>query len=286
MSDASSPLSRFLGLLLGLTLLSFAASASAAGPAPDDSEAGDASTASTRDPSDLPPKELTARIRAMDPDDGAVRFARAMQRDGLLFLVGGGALAGLSLGVAAAETLGDRAQFGPFLVAVGVPLGMGVMVVGIPQVVLSNRLLSWYSLNGPAPSSMARLKLLRRWRLESLQWMRDGSLFGAAFMGVAGVFSGVVWAVRDVSGSNGTPGDPASYRPLDALTSVAFLGAAAGLGLSGLYWLGELQAEKDTPHRLFAMPSLSVGPTFATTSGLPSSRPTGLVVNAGLTLSF
>ncbi len=245
-------------------------------PAPPDGEEV------RRSISDLTPKELNQRIKALDKTDGAVRFARAMQRDGILFLVAGGALAGVSLGVAAAEGLSGQGQVGPYVASVGVPSGIGLIVAGIPQVILSYRLQGWYSLNGPAPSSMARLKLLRRWRLEAMQWMRDGSLLGAAFLGAAGLFSAVFWAVRDAQGANGVVGDPTFYSPLDATTSMGFLGAAGGLAVSGLAWLFELKDEQDAPHRLFAMPTLSVSPVLAR----HGSRPSGVTVQGGLVMAF
>ncbi len=271
---------RVAGLVLALALASFlspAAAADGASEAPAE-ESADAEQ-KVRDPSDLTPKELAAAIKGLDRDDGAVRYARAMQRDGAIFLAAGGAVAGVTLGVAAIEGLREQAGFGPYVASIGVPLGMGLLIVGVPQVVLSTRLLGEYALNGPAPTAMSRLKVLRRWRIQSLRWMRDGAFLGAALTGFAGVFSAVTWAVRDSQGLNGTVGDPDLYRPLDGTTAVAFLGTAGGLAASGLVWTLELREELVTPHRLFAMPTLSVGPD-------PAAGEAAVRVSAGLVVAF
>jgi hypothetical protein len=263
---------------MGLALLLGAAPAAA-----NDGEETEPGT--VRDPADLLPKELKAAMAAMDKNDGAVRYARAMQRDGVLFLIAGGALIGLTVGIGAAEGLSNgQSQAGPFLIAMGVPLGLGVLAVGVPQAVLSNRLLAGYSVNGPVKTSMARLRLLSRWRLRNLRWMRDGAFVGAGLLGVSGLFSAVVWAVRDARGSNGAIGDPAAYRPLDALTSVGFLSAAGGLGVSGLFWAAELKTDLPDPPRVVATPTLSMTPTFA--PGVHGGRPTGLTLRAGLVIGF
>jgi hypothetical protein len=265
-------------LALTLAVFAFAAPAAAEAAAPTaDAEVSETDT--RRDPSDLTPKEMKAVLSGLDKTDPAVRFARAMQRDGLLFVGGGVALAGISLGVAVVDDLSGTSRVGPYVASLGVPMAMGLLVVGIPNIILSSRLLGWYGLNGPAPSSMARLKLLRRWRLQSLLWMRDGSLLGTAITGAAGLFSAVAWAARDAQGLNGEITDPTAYRPLDATTSLAFLGTAAGLGVSALVWTLELKEERDTPHRLFAMPSVHVSPVLAGPTA-------GMNVSAGLVLVF
>jgi len=262
---------------VAIALLSFAPPAAAEEARQEGAAASE--TEKIRDPSKLLPKELAAAIRSLDKDDGAVRYARAMQRDGAIFLAAGGAVAGVSLGIAAIEGLSGRADVGPYLASVGVPVGMGLIIAGVPNAVLSHRLLGEYALNGPAPTPMARLKLLRRWRIKSLRWMRDGALLGAGLTGFAGLFSAVTWAVRDAQGLNGTVGDAATYRPLDATTSISFLATAGGLAVSALLWSLELREEVESPHRLFAMPTLSVGPAVAGTEG-------GMRFSAGLMLAF
>ena len=249
--------------------------------APPAESVAEARNSNFKDPSDLLPKELNPLIKALDRSDGAVSFARSMQRDGTIFLVAGGVLSGASLGFAAAEGLGGAGEAGPYVASIGVPVGIGLIIAGIPHVVLSQRLLGEYALNGPVEGDFARLRLLQRWRLRQFRWMSDGSLFGAAFLGVAGIFSAVTWAVRDADGVNGVVGDPANYRPLDGLTSMAFLGTAGGLVATGLVYFFELKNELETPHRLFAAPVLDVSP-------LPpvAGAPGGVRVSAGLVLRF
>ena len=149
---------------------------------------------------------------------------------------------------------------------------------------LSQSLLRWSVDKGPAPHQLGRLRLLHRWRMESLRYSRDGALFGSAFLGAATLLTGIIWAARDDSGANGLPGT-ANYRPLDATITLAFGASAATLLGFGIHYLLELKEETDTPHRLYTQrgPMLRAVPTFAIA---PSPDGRGGSASFGLVGSF
>jgi len=206
-------------------------------------------------------KELQEAIRGLDPADPAVGYARSLRREGQLFVVGGAALAGATL-LASAIEVGvspDAGSVAPALAGVGVPVGLGLLVSGIPGMITGPRYLTWYARNGPAPTRIARLRLMRRWRLDLLRIRRDTSLIAGGFFGAATILSGVVWAVRDIQGFNGVAGT--SYDPTDGIVTLGMGLAAGGTVAVGLVSAFELRDELQSPHRIWAAPTASFVPT-------------------------
>lgn len=206
-------------------------------------------------------KELQEAIRGLDPSDPAVGYARSLRQEGQLFVAGGAGLAGATL-IASAIEVGvrqDGASVAPALAGVGVPVGLSLLVSGIPGMITGPRYLAWYARNGPAPTRIARLRLMRRWRLDLLRIRRDTSLIAGGFFGAATILSSVVWAVRDTQGFNGVVGT--NYDPTDGIVTLGMGLAAAGTVAVGLVSAFELKDEMKNPHRVWAVPTASVVPT-------------------------
>ena len=232
---------------------------------------------------------LRRAIKELDRNDTAAGYAFALRREARLFVGTGLGVVGLTLGVsgiALAASPNDKVV--PLMASIGVPLGLGVVVAGLPAMITAPRYLGWYAKNGPAPSHMARLKLLNRWSIEELRVRRDTALIATAFFGGATILTMAVWAGRDAANANGFPG--VNYDPADAVTALAFLGVTSATGATGIVWSLEYKTALMGKHRLFMMPTVAAGPEVAPQSvaaQIAGEEPTmGLGVRGSLTFTF
>jgi hypothetical protein len=204
---------------------------------------------------------LREAIRRLDRSDTAVAFGLSVRREGRWFLVGGSGLLGVTVlaTVVDAATSDGVSRSAPYIAATGIPAGMALIAVGgLPPALRAPQYLGWYAEHGPAPSDVARLKLLRRWRMDLLRTRRDAGILTAGFLGAASVFSAVSWGVRDAQGINGVRG--ADYDGSDAYLTLSFAAAATASGVIGLLCGIELRDETSQPHRLYLEPSAAVVP--------------------------
>ncbi len=221
-------------------------------------------------------RQYRAAVRALDRSDSAVGYALSVRREGRLFVLGGSLIMGGAMLGAAVDlaTTGDAATTAPLVVGVGIPVGLTVMVSGFPALVASNKFLRFYVAKGAPSSQLARLRLLRRWRLEILRLRRDTGLIASGFLGGAAVLMSVVWAVRDRAGFNDVG---ASYDPGDAVTAMSFIASSGASALTGLISHLIWAQEWHHPHRLYATVSGGIVPAG------PRGEPG---VHAGLTVVF
>lgn len=227
-----------------------------------DSEAKASSTAAT------PAPALSAKS-----DDSVERYIHSLQLESRVLLASGASAIGvtLALGLIDLAASDDGAVATPYIVATGMPLGLSALVAGVPSMLLAPRYKEWYATNGPAPTHLARLKLMRRWRLEGLRTRRDAGFIGGGVLGLSAGLAAVVWGVRDNSGVNG--GGDFAYNGADAYSTLTLSLAAAGSFVAGVIFAHELAAEQKQPHRLYTLappvlaPSLAVAPSG---SGAPS----------------
>lgn len=196
-------------------------------------------------------------IAALDREDPVVRYALNTRAEGAGLVVGGAGLALGGLGVALMEFLAGPSQpHGPEVLSVMAAAGVGVAIAGIPAMLSGPRFLRWYVERGPAPSDLARLRLLHTWRRELLQVRRDTALAGAGFLGAVGGVTALLWGIRD--GRSGLrPGD-AGYDATEGWTTLAFLAAAGATATQGLVHGLVLKQDLDQPHRLLSPPAAGV----------------------------
>lgn len=225
-------------LLLSLLLLALCLPAAASAQASDSTPATMA-------------KELRQAVFALPKDDPAVAYARDLRLEGQLLIGGAAGLAGSMLGVALADTLGGRPgrRVGPALVGFSLGVALGMAVVGLPPLLDGQRFLAWYATHDRPPTRLARLKLLRRWRMASLGSRRIAAIIGAGFLGATTLVLGGVWASREATGQNGSG---AAYDPTDAVVTGSFVLGLAGAIVAGALADQELRREKHSPHRLYA----------------------------------
>lgn len=228
-------------------------------------------------------KALRIAIKNLDRTDPAVRYARKLRIEGQLFLLSGAvtvATVVVAGAVASTGGLGASARASSF-VSLGVPLGVGVMVAGVPGLLSGYRYLAWYANHEHPPSQISRLKLMNRWRRQVLQVRRDTGLFGSAFVGAATLLAGVGWAVNDDKGYNGTPGE-ADYNSKDGMTTLGFGAVCSGLAVSALLSGLELKRDPIGGHPVFGPPAVAVS---VSPQRLPLG-PSGYRIEGSLSLRF
>ena len=221
-------------------------------------------------------KEFRLAVAAMDREDPAVRFALSVRREGAVLIASGGAIMGVTLLAGAVNLLSDEGGTqAPFIAGVGVPMGLAVLVTGVPAMMGSQHYFHHY-LDHPPSTRLGRLRMMRAWRTNLFQLRRDTGLIGSAFVGAIAILSGVVWAARDSLGVNGDPAGVYSYS--DMFTTLSLAASGGALALFGLIGHLEYTAETQTPHRLYARVSGGVAPVV--------SREGGAGVSASLTVVF
>lgn len=218
----------------------------------------------------LKTKKLRLAVRALDGSDPAVSYARGLRLEGALFIGGGAvALLGVILGGSVASLGSDEvASRGRLFVALSMPLGLGIVAAGVPGLLTGQRYLEWYASHRRPPSSLARLKLLNKWRRQYLRIRRNTGLLGSAFTGVATLFWGVGWSVADRQGLNGVVGS-VGYDRGDALTTLGLGVVTAGLAAAGLISHLQLVGDEVGAHRALTPPALTLG-------GMPERSPEGI----------
>ncbi len=234
-------------LLLAIVLLPAAASAQTANPF---------------DPGPMGPP-FRKQVAELDKTATPVGYALQVRREGAVWIAGGGLVVGATLITAAVDLLasgGSAGRASPYIAGLGVPLGLSIILQGLPQMLGANHYLHYLVDNGVPRTHLGRLRLMHDWRVDLLRKRRDTTLVGSAFLGAITVLSGVVWAVRDARGVNGSG---ANYDSADAFTTLSFWGASGVAGLSGLFSHLALQREIVTPHRLYARVSASGGPVVS-----------------------
>ncbi len=257
-------------------------------PSADPAWAAESTVPPLVDPSTLEPQQLQAMFDRLDPQDPAVRYILTLRKESTLWLAGGAAVVGLTvlLGLIEITTPQDGVGGGPFIVATGMPLGIGAFVAGVPSLVLGTRYREWYAVHGPAPTRLARLKLTHRWEMEEVRYRRDTAFIAAGVLGVCAALSGVVWAVRDRRDESG--GGSQAHGGADAYGTVVFSSAAAAAAVLGIVFQKDLKDRLTHEHRVYGaavgtgpMPGLSIGPTTGVGDGTP-----GLQIRASLSGTF
>lgn len=232
---------------------------------------------------------LRKAISKLDKTDTAAAYGFALRRESRYFVGGGLGVVGITMassGILLAAAPND--EIVPLMASIGVPLGLGIVVAGLPAMIMAPRFLGWYAKNGPAPSHLARLKLQNRWRMEELRVRRDTSLIATAFFGAATVLTMAVWGGRDRAGANGVVGT--NYDPGDAVIALSFLTVTSATGATGLVWSLQYTDALMNKHRLFVMPTVAMGPEVTPLSaaqridGMAPS--TGMAVRGALTFTF
>lgn len=209
------------------------------------------------DPDATEAQKLREAIRALPDEDPAVAYAKDLRLEGGI-LVGGAV--GLSVGMlfsALGETIANTSsrRVSPALVGISMGLSLGAATIGLPALFDGQRYLAWYATHDRPPTRLAKLKLLRRWRVASLNSRRIAAAIGTGFLGASTAVVGGVWASREASGVNGTSG---RYDPTDALVTVGFAAGTAGAAVALALSDQAFRAEKNTPHRLYAPPPTAV----------------------------
>ena len=232
---------------------------------------------------------LRKKIAKLDRTDTAAAYGFALRRESRYFIGGGLGLVGLTMassGIALAVAPNDKLV--PLMASIGIPVGLGIVVAGLPAMILAPRLLGWYAKNGPAPSHLARLKLQNRWRMEELRVRRDTSLIATAFFGAATGLTMAVWGGRDRAGANGVVGS--NYDPGDAVIALSFLTVTSATGVMGLLWALQHRDARMNKHRLFVMPTVAMGPETAHRTAAQRidgvAPSTGMAVRGALTFTF
>ncbi len=286
--------SRPLRLLWMIVLLLLAPGAASAA----DGDAGTSETTkdSPKDYDEMTPmevrleaKRLNRAIQALDRTDVVAGYGFALRREARLMIGGGLGIVGGTFLISGLTLLGNQnAKAAPLITSVGMPLGLGVLTAGLPAMILAPRFLGWYATNGPAPSNLARLKLLHRWSLEELRVRRDTALISTGFFGAATALTMGVWASRDRLGANGTKGT-ASYDPGDGVMAMSFLAVTSASGAMGLIWAFSYRDEMLNKHRLYVMPTVSVGsvtgPSPLAEPGTPAPV-TGTQISGAINVRF
>ncbi len=205
--------------------------------------------------------DFKAAVAALDPLDPAVGYALSVRQEGNLLLGAGAGVFGLTVLTGIIDIAQGGDVWSNYTFAVGVPAGLGLVVAGLPAMLSARKFLDFYiGADGP-PSQLARLKLIRRWRMDLLQLKRDTGLFASAFLGAAALVSGIVWGARDAKGVLGTPGTGfANYDTSGGLLTMMFVAAGGSAALTGLLAHIELDGELNRPHRVY---EVGVGPTVS-----------------------
>jgi hypothetical protein len=230
-------------------------------------------------------KELRGRIAAMDRTDPAVGYAMSVRNEGFALIGGGGAAFGVTAIAAIIDITQADVSFGNYIAGFGVPVGLSLLLTGLPPMLSAQKWLRFYVDAPPPPTEMARLKLIRTWRLELLRLRRGTGLLSSGFLGGATILSAALWGHRDNNGSNGTVGGSfADYDSTNAFLTLMFAAAGGAAAISGLLAHIELDAEERTPHRLYAQPQVafSIAPTVVPQAD--GSRAVG--VAGGLSFRF
>jgi hypothetical protein len=202
-------------------------------------------------PGELSPKDLRRAIFELPKDDPAVAFARDLRLEGSLVLGGAIGLAGGMLGAALGDLTAARPgrRIGPALVGVSLGVALGMAAIGVAPLLDGQRFLGWYATHDRPPTRLARLKLLHRWRIASLNSRRIAGSIGSGFLGATAIVSTIVWISRDVSGVNSSS---ATYDPTDAIVTSGLWVGFAGALTSTLLSQVEFAQERNSPHRLYA----------------------------------
>lgn len=235
----------------------------------------------------LEAKRLRKAIKELDRNDTPAGYGFALRREARLMVGGGLGVVSGTLLISGLTLLADQdSTAAPLITSIGVPVGLGILTAGLPAMILAPRFLGWYANNGPAPSHLARLKLLNRWSMEELRVRRDTALISTAFFGAATGLTMGVWGGRDRIGANGTPGT-SGYDPGDAVTAMSFLAVTSATGAMALIWTVQYKDALMGKHRLFMMPTVAVSPVM-NPGGEPGADPTpaGLQVRGALTFTF
>ena len=282
---------RLLLLLSALSLLPTAALAADPDEESTEEEAPEGKSYDEMTPMEvrLEAKRLRQAIAGLDRADTVSGYGFALRREARTMVGGGlGLVAGTLLASGLVLVGNANSKGAPIITSIGVPVGLGVLVAGLPAMILAPRFLGWYATNGPAPSQLARLKLLHRWSLEELRVRRDTALISTAFFGAATGLTMGVWGGRDGIGANGTAGT-AAYDAGDAVTALSFLAVTSVTGAMAVLWAVEYKDAMANKHRLYLMPTVSVA---SVTPPTPFDEPgrrreaTGLSITGALTLSF
>lgn len=208
--------------------------------------------------------EYKAAVAALDRLDPAVGYALSVRQEGNILLGAGGGVFGLTLITGIIDIAQGGDVWSNYTFAVGVPAGLGLVVAGLPAMLSSRKFLDFYIEADAPPSELARLKLIRRWRMDLLQMKRDTGLLGAAFLGAAGLVSGIVWGARDARGVHGTPGSGfANYDSSGGLLTMMFVAAAGSGALTSLLAHIELDQERRSPHRVYEAVQVGLAPVVA-----------------------
>jgi hypothetical protein len=220
---------RRLGLISFVVAVLFLPQSAVGGPA----RVGGIPMAVSAPLGDAPDPE-TETSRPDEAPDPARAYALSVRREGagLIALGAGTAVASVASALLLVAVAPEAGAFAPYLVGVGLPVAAGLVVAGLPAAMRGSRYLKWHAERGGAPSAQARWRLMERWSTDLLRVRRDTGLIGGAALGLAGVLSGIAWAVADQRGSNGVQGH--NYDPGDALTTTALLGVATGSAVMGL----------------------------------------------------
>ncbi len=260
---------------------------------------GGAASAGTEKPKDydemtpmevrLEAKRLRKAIQALDRGDPVAGYGFALRREARALVGGGLGLVSGTMLISGLTLLSNQdAKAAPLITSVGVPVGLGIITSGLPAMILAPRFLGWYATNGPAPSHLARLKLLHRWSLEELRVRRDTALISTAFFGAATILTMGVWAGRDRVLANGIVGS-STYDFGDAVMAMSFLAVTSATGAMGLVWSLNYKDQVQNKHRLYIMPTVSVGSVTSPTSLAEPGQPapaTGVQFRGALNITF
>ena len=213
-------------------------------------------------------KEFQAAVSALDRLDPAVGYALSVRQEGNLLLGGGGAVLGLTLLTGVIDIAEGGDVWSNYTFAFGVPAGLGLVVAGLPAMLSSRRFLDFYIEAAPPPSELARLKLIRHWRMDLLKMKRDTGLIGAGFLGAIALVSGIVWGSRDAKGVLGTPGTGfANYDSSGGLLTMTFVAAGGSAALTALLAHVELGQETGRPHRVYQPVQVGLAPVVMPREG-------------------
>lgn len=218
-----------------------------------------------------------AQVAQLDKTETAVSWSLQVRLEGAVWIIGGGATIAATLIAGAVDLLsanGSAGKGSPYIAGFGVPLGLSILLQGLPQMLGSSRYLHYLVDNGVPLTNIGRLRLIHDWRVDLIRMRRDTMLVGSAFLGAMTILSAVVWGVRDGRGVNSSG---TNYDPADMFTTMCFFGASGASGISALVAHLAYQRETTTPHRLYARVSAGAAPVI--------SRD-GVGVQASMTVSF
>ena len=225
-------------------------------------------------------KDFRLAVASLDRLDPAVGYALSVRREGTLLIAGAGAVFGATVltGIIDIATQGE--PWSGYTFAFGVPAGLGLVVAGLPALLSSRKFLDFYIEAMPPPSEMARLKLIRHWRMDLLKMRRDTGLLGAVFLGASGLVSGIVWGDQVAKDTLGPPGSGLlKYDSSGGLLTMTFLAAAGSGALTALLAHVELAQARNRPHRAYTPVQVGVAPVITPRAeGGPSMGVQGTLV--------